>query len=662
MLTGKLSIGLPPYGYLRETKSACTRSIPRRRLVQLRSLDSGASAVEQSGSATKGATPDAEGGGEWVCKDEVCTKDGVVVSSTQVSTPSSSTYELCLPEDYQLESGEVSTIARTPLQTKDIFRCTGCTKPECQGASGCGIPWRLEPSGYLRAILTSKVYDVAVETPLEVAPRLSEAVNNRIFLKREDLQPVFSFKIRGAYNKIASLTQEELDRGVMCASAGNHAQGVSLGAARRGARAVICMPTTTPAIKIASVKRLGGQVVLHGATYSDTATFAQDKSTTEGVTFVAPYDDPYVIAGQGTIGEEILRGMKGEADKLDAIFVAIGGGGLAAGVAAYVKALRPGIKVFGVEPTGSNAMAMSMQKGERVNLAQVDAFADGVAVKFVGAETFRLCRDLLDGVVLVNNSQISAAIKDVFNDTRSILEPAGAVAVAGAKAYLAREGCQGKTVVCVTSGANMNFDRLRLVSELADIGARSEAMLSTTIPEQPGAFRKFVEVGYYSSSGGTDIEVTEFKYRYNSMLDGEAQILHSVSINNEKQKQELVARLNAAGFPTQDLSEMEEAQVHLRHLVGGSAKGLTNEHMFIVEFPEKPGALGKFLNRLSPKWNVSAFHYRRSGNQTSNVLLGFQLPPQEREDFNQVIAELGKEEFSFKELSNEAYDAFKKFL
>lgn len=433
-----------------------------------------------------------------------------------------------VPEDFVLEPGQLCPIDRVGKgSANDVFRCAGCTRPECQGSRGCApMAWRFDPAGYLKEILTARVYDVAVETPLDRAPRLSESLGNTVLLKREDMQPVFSFKIRGAYNKMASLTEEELARGVICSSAGNHAQGVALGASRLGTSSVICMPTTTPDIKVSSVRRLGGQVVLEGETYSDTQSYAQQRAQQDGRVFVAPYDDPYVIAGQGTIGNEILRCVRqrqassreltrparpsvpasfgrvsAEAplieaesvgwtcrqcpnlDDLHAIFVAIGGGGLVAGIAAYVKALKPDIKVIGVEPTGSNAMAFSLARGERVQLSRVDAFADGVAVKYVGAETYRLCRELVDGVVLVSNSEISAAIKDVFNDTRSILEPAGAVALAGCKSYMQREGLKDKTCVVVTSGANMNFDRLRLVSELADVGARKEAMLATTIPE-----------------------------------------------------------------------------------------------------------------------------------------------------------------------------------
>jgi threonine dehydratase len=433
------------------------------------------------------------------------------------------------PDDLVLPPGVPSTIDRdSPLRDEDAaFRCPGCVRPECSTPRGCSpTAWRLRPDGYLREALTARVYDVAVLSPLEPAQRLGESLGGAtVLLKREDLQPVFSFKLRGAYNKMARLSPEQLARGVITSSAGNHAQGVALAAKRLGTRAVICMPVATPEIKVANVRRLGGEVALVGESYQEAQAAALARSAQEGLTFVAPYDDPYTIAGQATIGDEILR--QTDADGLDAIFVAIGGGGLAAGIAAYVKALKPNIRVFGVEPTGANAMAQSLLRGRRLSLSRVDAFADGVAVKQVGVETFRLCRDLLDGVILVDNAAISAAIKDVFNDTRSIVEPAGAVAVAGAKAWLQREYPQGvrrrsggggengggsnrsdgsdgaaatKTttttkppvVVAVTSGANINFERLRLVSELADLGSRTEAMFATTIPERPGSFRAFV--------------------------------------------------------------------------------------------------------------------------------------------------------------------------
>lgn len=423
-----------------------------------------------------------------------------------------------VPEDLVLAPGQLSTIDRNGKNLDgDVFRCFGCTKSECQGPSGCAInQWRYQPDGYLREVLTARVYDVAIQSPLEEAKKLSEASGNKILFKREDLQPVFSFKLRGAYNKMAKTPKEVLARGVITSSAGNHAQGVALAASRMGCKATICMPVSTPDIKVSNVRRLGGEVELVGESYQETQAHAVQRSIKEGIAFIPPYDDPYTIAGQGTIGDEILRQI-GDQDALDAIFVPIGGGGLIAGIAAFVKAIKPNVQIIGVEPTGANAMAQSLQLGERITLSRVDAFADGVAVKQVGMETFRLCRELVDGVMLVDNSAISAAIKDVFNETRSILEPAGAVAVAGATAWLKAHNHKGKTVVAVTSGANINFERLRLVSELANVGALTEATLTTSIPERPGAFKQFIDAVVNATAQGNGkealVNVTEFKYR-----------------------------------------------------------------------------------------------------------------------------------------------------
>lgn len=564
------------------------------------------------------------------------------------------------PEDFLLLPGELSRVDRSlPQSAVDVFRCAACTLPECQTAAGCAsMQWRNTQWGYLREVLTAKVYDVALETPLELAEKLSEASGNRILLKREDLQPVKSFKLRGAYNKMAQLSREQLDAGVICSSAGNHAQGVALAARTLGCTAVICMPTTTPDIKVRAVMALGGDVDLAGESYQEAQAHAQSRAAAEGRVFIAPYDDPYTIAGQGTIGNEILR--QTDMDALDAIFVAVGGGGLVAGIAAYVKALKPSIKVFGVEPTGANAMAQSLALGQRVTLSKVDAFADGVAVKYVGAETFRLCRELVDGVVLVDNAATSAAIKDVFNETRSILEPAGAVSVAGAKAYLQHHGLQGQTVVAVTSGANMNFDRLRLVAELADVGGQREAMLAVTIPERPGTFVDFVE----TAIDGTDIPITEFKYRYKE--DTDAHVLFSVGVAPSSMAcREVMQRLVDRGYQTIDISDIEMAQVHLRHLVGGRARGsnghLANERIMQVDFPERPGALRDFLAGLDTRWNITLFHYRRTGNNASGVLLGIQVPPEDDEEFNASAAALSSD-FSFNELSGKAREVFKMFI
>jgi threonine dehydratase len=535
-----------------------------------------------------------------------------------------------------------------------------------------------------------------VVTPLERADKLSDALGSTVLIKREDLQPVFSFKLRGAYNKMANLAPEQRARGVITSSAGNHAQGVALAAQKLGCKATICMPVTTPDIKVANVRRLGGTVELVGETYQEAQAHALKRAVDEGLTFVAPYDDPYTIAGQATIGDEILRQVGNPAD-LDAIFVAVGGGGLIAGIAAYVKALHPHVQVIGVEPTGANAMAASLARGARVTLSRVDGFADGVAVKRVGAETFRLCRDLVDGVVLVDNAAVSGAIKDVFNETRSILEPAGAVAIAGAKAWLKASGRKGATVVAVASGANVNFERLRLVSELADLGTSTEVMMATQIPERPGAFREFVRVatgvddeasGSSSSGGGggastnggsssgstgssqpqpqpqqQQVSVTEFKYRYSA--GATASILWSAGVPDRQAGAALVARLNAAGMPTRDISGLDAAQIHLRHLVGGRARSymgeIPNERMLQVQFPERPGALAAFLDALPPSWNVTLFHYRQTGNSTSYVLIGVQVPPDGEAELRRAQRQL-RREFTFEEITGETRDVMNMFI
>lgn len=588
------------------------------------------------------------------------------------------------PEDFALPQGRLSPINRTlAAAPEDTFRCVGCIDPACTGVFGCaGMAWRLQPGGYLREILTAKVYDVAVETPLQRAETLSAKVGNTIMLKREDLQPVKSFKLRGAYNKMAQLSAEQLARGVICSSAGNHAQGVALAASKLGCSAVICMPVTTPAIKVAAVQALGGTVELVGESYQECQARAIQRSADEGRVFIAPYDDPYTIAGQGTIAAEILRQC--DMNKLDAIFVAIGGGGLVAGVAAYVKALKPSIKIIGVEPAGANAMAQSLAIGERVVLSRVDSFADGVAVKYVGAESFRLCRDLLDGVVLVDNAAISTAIKDVFNEMRSILEPSGAVAVAGAKAYLKHYGLQGQSVVAITSGANMNFDRLRLVADLADAGS-AESMLAVTLPERPGTFLDFVKTVAATSGGESasgSISVTEFKYRYSA--GRQAAVLVGLGIApGSQQCTELITRLENAGYPALDISDSELAQVHLRHLIGGhsgsahspsdptassspssaSQSALWNERIFRVEFPEAPGTLRRFLPKVSPRWNVTLFHYRRTGNRTSAVLIGLEIPGSDSEEFTRTVEEMETEGgFTVTEVGGREREVFRMFL
>jgi threonine dehydratase len=482
---------------------------------------------------------------------------------------------------------------------------------------------------YLERILTARVYDVAIETPLERAPNLSARLNNTLFLKREDMQSVFSFKLRGAYNKMAKLAPAALRRGVIAASAGNHAQGVALAARKLKCAATIVMPVTTPQIKIAAVAARGAKVILHGDSYDAAYAHSRKLARQRRLTFVHPYDDPDVIAGQGTIGMEILRQMQAP---IDAIFVAIGGGGLISGIAAYVKRIRPGVRVIGVEPVDADAMYRSLKAGKRVKLDQVGLFADGVAVKQVGVETFRLCRELVDEVILVDTDAICAAIKDVFEDTRTILEPAGALAIAGAKAWVERKAARGKTLVAVASGANMNFDRLRFVAEEAELGEQREAVLAVTIPERPGSFRQFCAL-----LGPRN--VTEFNYRY---ADPQAaHVFVGIQIRNRAETQRLVRSLRRHGLKTVDLSDNELAKLHVRHTVGGHAPGVTNEILYRFEFPERPGALTKFLNSMSHGWNISLFHYRNHGADYGRVLVGMQVPPRDQPVFKAFLARLG---------------------
>eukprot|EP00884_Botryococcus_braunii_P017652 jgi/Botrbrau1/4570/Bobra.60_2s0056.1 len=570
--------------------------------------------------------------------------------------------ELVEPESFSLEPGQLGPVNRDgDGAAADVFRCSGCTLAECQGPGGCAdMQWRKTEGGYLRQILTARVYDVAVETPLEKAQLLSQQLETEVLLKREDLQPVFSFKCRGAYNKMAALSPEQRGRGVICSSAGNHAQGVALAASRLGCQATICMPVTTPDIKVNAVRALGGTVELVGDSYSETQTHAQARAREEGLVFVAPYDDPYVIAGQGTVGAEIVRQCTtAQLESLHAVFVAVGGGGLAAGIAAYIKALHPHVKIIGVEPTGANAMAISLARGRRVQLAKVDNFADGVAVKQVGAESFRLCREYLDGVVLVDNRAISSAIKDVYNETRSIIETAGACAVAGAKAYIRRHNLKGETVVAVTSGANINFDRLRLISELVEVGLQQEATLATEIPECPGAFQQFVT----AALSNTNLQITELKYRYSA---GEvAHVLWGLGYQHPAELEGLLERLNGAGMPTLDLSSHEPAQLHLRYLVGGRARSFTgalpHERLLQVEFPEKPGALRRFLDAVSPRWNITLFHYRNAGTITIKILVGIQVAPGTEADFRAAEASLAGE-YTFTELTGDLRKPFDMFI
>ncbi len=500
---------------------------------------------------------------------------------------------------------------------------------------------------YLERILNARVYDVAVETPLDFAPNLSARAGNRVLLKREDMQPVFSFKLRGAYNKMAHLTPAQRKRGVIAASAGNHAQGVALAARRLGCKAAIVMPVTTPQIKIDAVCKHGGdavRIVLAGDSYDEAYAHALALEKKERLTFVHPYDDPDVIAGQGTIAMEVLRQHPGP---IDAIFCSIGGGGLIAGVAAYVKRLRPSTKIIGVEAADADAMARSLAAGKRVRLASVGLFADGAAVKYVGAETFRLCREFVDDVVLVDTDAICAAIKDVFEDTRSILEPAGALAIAGAKAWAKATDARDKTLVAVASGANMNFDRLRFVAERAEVGEQREAVLAVTIPEQPGSFKKFCGlIGKRS--------ITEFNYRYADAR--EAHVFVGVQAANRDESLKLVESLRRHDLPTLDLTDDEMAKLHIRHMVGGRAPGLADELLYRFEFPERPGALMNFLDRMSKGWNISLFHYRNHGADTGRVLVGMQVPAKEMRAFRAFLKNLGYR--CWDESKNPAYRLF----
>ncbi|BEV06863.1 threonine ammonia-lyase, biosynthetic [Methylophilus sp. DW102] len=482
---------------------------------------------------------------------------------------------------------------------------------------------------YREKIEHSHVYAVARHTPLDELPNLSSRLNNRVLLKREDMQPVFSFKLRGAYNKMANLSAEALQRGVICASAGNHAQGVALSAQKMGCRAVIVMPTTTPAIKVNAVRARGAEVVLFGDSYSDAYLHALDLEQREGLNFVHPYDDPDVIAGQGTIALELVQD---HAAPIEAVFCCVGGGGLLAGMAAYLKAVRPEIKVIGVEAQDAEAMTESLKLGQRVMLEQVGLFADGAAVKQVGEHTFALVQQYVDEMIVVDNDAICAAIKDVFEDTRSILEPAGALAVAGLKAYSQREQCQGKTLVAVASGANMNFDRLRFIAERAELGERREAVFAVTIPETPGAFKRFCRL-----LGQRNI--TEFNYRF---ADTEqAHIFVGLAVHHPTEADVIASKLAAAGLPTINLSDNEMAKLHLRHLVGGHAPQVQNEVVYRFEFPEKPGALMNFLESMGHNWNISLFHYRNHGADFGRVLVGMQVPPEDQVAFAQFLQQLG---------------------
>ncbi|QNN57962.1 threonine ammonia-lyase, biosynthetic [Diaphorobacter ruginosibacter] len=495
----------------------------------------------------------------------------------------------------------------------------------------------LSPFDYLKKILTARVYDVAVESDLQVAKALSRRLHNKVLLKREDQQPVFSFKLRGAYNKMAHLTPEQLSRGVICASAGNHAQGVAMSASKLGARAVIVMPTTTPQLKIDAVKTLGGEVVLSGESYSDAYEHAARLQAEQGLTFVHPFDDPDVIAGQGTIAMEVLRQLQAlGSNRLDAVFVAIGGGGLISGVSNYIKAVRPDIKVIGVQMNDSDAMAQSVARHERVALPDVGLFSDGTAVKLVGEETFRVASNLVDDYIRVDTDAVCAAIKDIFVDTRSIVEPAGAMSVAAIKQYVAKNKTKGETYAAILCGANMNFDRLRFVAERAEVGEEREALFAVTIPEERGSFKRFCEA--VGALPGGSRNVTEFNYRIS-----DAKRAHVfVGLSTTRGESEKIAKnFQKQGFDSLDLTHDELAKEHLRHLVGGHSSLAQDERLMRFTFPERPGALLKFLSLMQPHWNISLFHYRNQGADYGRILVGMQVPPEDTAAFDQFLETLG---------------------
>ncbi len=498
-------------------------------------------------------------------------------------------------------------------------RARGLLKATAERGQALGL------ADYLQKILTARVYDVALETALEPARSLSKRLSNQVLLKREDTQPVFSFKLRGAYNKMAHLSAEQLQRGVICASAGNHAQGVALGAKRLGCKAMIVMPVTTPKLKIDAVRSLGGDVVLHGESYSDAYLHALELEHANGLTFVHPFDDPDVIAGQGTIAMEILRQHQGP---IDAVFVAIGGGGLVSGVAAYIKAVRPEIKIIGVQTNDSDAMLRSVKAGKRVQLNDVGLFSDGTAVKMVGVETFRLARKLVDDFIVVDTDAVCAAIKDVFQDTRSILEPAGALGVAAVKQYVEQHKIKGQTLIAITCGANMNFDRLRFVAERAEVGEEREAVFAVTIPEERGSFKRFCELLGPRS-------VTEFNYRIS-----DAKVAHvfvGISTSNRGESEKIARNFIRHGFATIDLTHDELAKQHVRHMVGGRSELARDERLYRFVFPERPGALMRFLSSMHPGWNISLFHYRNQGADYGRILVGIQVPRKDKKAFREFL-------------------------
>jgi len=497
---------------------------------------------------------------------------------------------------------------------------------------------KLTPADYLTKILTARVYDVAVESALEPAKALSQRLSNTVLLKREDQQPVFSFKLRGAYNKMANLSPAQLKKGVICASAGNHAQGVALSANKLGTRAVIVMPSTTPQLKVDAVRALGGEVVLHGESYSDAHDHAALLEKKNGLTFVHPFDDPDVIAGQGTIAMEILRQIQRIGHgRLDAVFVAIGGGGLISGVANYIKAVRPEIKVIGVQMSDSDAMMRSVSANKRVLLQDVGLFSDGTAVKWVGEETFRIARELVDEFMTVDTDAVCAAIKDVFVDTRGIVEPAGALAVAAIKQYVALHKTKGETYAAILCGANMNFDRLRFVAERAGVGEEREALFAVTIPEERGSFRRFCEL--VGALPGGPRSVTEFNYRINDAA--EAHVFVGLTTQGKGESSKIVNTFTRQGFKALDLTHDELAKEHVRHMVGGHSILAKDERLLRFVFPERPGALLKFLSSMRPGWNISLFHYRNQGADYGRILIGLQVPKADNAAFKAFLATLG---------------------
>ena len=507
----------------------------------------------------------------------------------------------------------------------------------------------LTPSDYLQKILTARVYDVAIESALEPARNLSRRLHNKVLLKREDQQPVRSFKLRGAYNRMVLLSAEQRAKGVICASAGNHAQGVALSAHKLGCRAVIVMPTTTPQVKVDAVRTLGAEIALFGESYSDAYTHALRLQEEQGLTFVHPFDDPDVIAGQGTVGMEILRQHQGE---LHAVFVAIGGGGLISGVANYIKAVRPDIRVIGVQMNDSDAMAQSVAAGKRVTLGDVGLFSDGTAVKLVGEETFRIARGLVDEFMTVDTDAVCAAIKDVFIDTRSIVEPAGALAVAAIKQYVATHKTKGQTYAAILCGANMNFDRLRFVAERAEVGEEREALFAVTMPEERGSFKRFCTL--IGELPGGPRNVTEFNYRISDAA--QAHVFVGLTTHGKGESSKITASFNKHGFNALDLTHDELAKEHIRYMVGGHTALARDERLLRFVFPERPGALMKFLSMMRPGWNISLFHYRNQGADYGRILVGLQVPPADRGAFTSFLDELGYP--CVEETANPAYRMF----